>query len=191
MTAQPDEDPIAPKPGRRFLWGRERKVTAPPRKGRRSDILIALAGTGLGLGCALFPWYVFFNQEQFGVRALRFSREGEIPPPTVTYQPPREMPPIDSTELPAAELDLFATGTLPDAEKPAFLPPAAQPFPGDAKFQVVHIANGRAMVADGEGMWVVQTGSTLPDASRVAAIEQRDGEWVLVTSGDRVLRAAN
>ena len=189
MTAQPDEDPIEPKPGRRFLWGRQRK--APQRKReRRSDILIALAGTALGLGCAMFPWYVFFNQEQFGVRAMQFSREGEMPPPTVTYQPPREMPPIDSAELPAA-LDLFATGTLPDAEKPAFLPPAAQPFPGDVKFQVVHIANGRAMIADGDGMWVVQTGSTLPDASRVAAIEQRDGQWVLVTSGDRVLQVAN
>ena len=191
MNAQPDEDPIEPKPGRRFLWGRERKMPAPQgKRERRSDILIALAGTGLGLGCAMFPWYVFFNQEQFGVRAMQFSRAGEMPPPTVTYQPPREMPPVDSAELPAA-LDLFATGTLPDAEKPAFLPPAAQPFPGDVKFQVVHIANGRAMIADGDGMWVVQTGSTLPDASRVAAIEQRDGQWVLVTNSDRVIRVAN
>jgi hypothetical protein len=34
---------------------------------------------------------------------------------------------------------------------------------------------------------VVQRGSRLPDNSRVAGIEQRDGKWVLVTSADRVI----
>ena len=43
------------------------------------------------------------------------------------------------------------------------------------------------MIEDEAGLWVVQTGSTLPDSSRVASIEQRNGKWVLVTSTDRVI----
>ncbi|TPO11857.1 hypothetical protein FJ980_04530, partial [Mesorhizobium sp. B1-1-5] len=38
---------------------------------RRSDFVIAALGITLGLICALFPWYIFFNQEQFGVQAIK------------------------------------------------------------------------------------------------------------------------
>ena len=43
---------------------------------RRSDFVIAALGVTLGLICALFPWYIFFNQEQFGVRAIKFGGTG-------------------------------------------------------------------------------------------------------------------
>ena len=63
-----------------------------------------------------------------------------------------------------------------------------QPFPPEINaFRLVHVANGRAMIADDSGLWVVQRGSRLPDNSRVAGIEQRDGKWVLVTSADKVI----
>jgi hypothetical protein len=55
------------------------------------------------------------------------------------------------------------------------------------QFRLVHVANGRAMIEDDAGLWVVQAGSMLPDSSRVARIEKRDGKWVLVTSTDRVV----
>jgi hypothetical protein len=51
----------------------------------------------------------------------------------------------------------------------------------------VHVANGRAMIEDDAGLWIVQPGSTLPDDSQVASIEKRDGKWVLVTSANRVI----
>jgi hypothetical protein len=47
------------------------------------------------------------------------------------------------------------------------------------------------MIEDNSGLWVVQTGSTLPDSSRVKSIEQRAGKWVLVTNTDRVLEISN
>ena len=47
------------------------------------------------------------------------------------------------------------------------------------------------MIEDSDGLWVVQRGSQLPDASRVAAIEQRKGRWVLVTSNDTVVELAD
>ena len=81
------------------------------------------------------------------------------------------------------QLDLFATGTLPQtpddarARRPG-LDRAA--LPGRlAEFQLVHVANGRAMIEDDAGLWIVQRGSTLPDNSqRRQSIEQRDGKWV-------------
>jgi hypothetical protein len=47
------------------------------------------------------------------------------------------------------------------------------------------------MIEDEDGLWVVQKGSTLPDASKVASIEKRDGVWVLVTDADRVIQMAH
>ena len=63
-----------------------------------------------------------------------------------------------------------------------------QPFPGDEiNFQLVYVANGRAMIEDDTGLLVVQAGSKLPDNSKVASIEQRSGKWVIVTSADQVV----
>jgi hypothetical protein len=62
-------------------------------------------------------------------------------------------------------------------------PPAdQQPFPGKSAFQLLHVANGRALIEDDTGMYVVRVGSLLPDSSRLASIEQREGKWVIVTS---------
>ena len=43
---------------------------------RRSDLTVAALGVTLGLICALFPWYIFFNPEEFGVRAMKFGGSG-------------------------------------------------------------------------------------------------------------------
>ncbi|MEO5759918.1 MAG: hypothetical protein ABIQ51_24040, partial [Mesorhizobium sp.] len=43
---------------------------------RRSDFVVAALGLTLGLICALFPWYIFFNQDQFGVQAIKFGGTG-------------------------------------------------------------------------------------------------------------------
>jgi hypothetical protein len=42
------------------------------------------------------------------------------------------------------------------------------------------------MIEDDGGLFVVQPGSSLPDATTVASIEQRDGNWVLVNSNGSV-----
>jgi hypothetical protein len=52
---------------------------------------------------------------------------------------------------------------------------------------MVHVANGRAMIEDDAGLWIVQRGSILPDSSQVSSIEQRNGKWVMVTSTDQVI----
>jgi hypothetical protein len=166
------------------------------REGRRtSDLTIAALGITLGLICALFPWYIVLNPEQFGPPEVKFQGGGApvSGPVAVGPQPQRIGAPMNLDEVPVMDLDLFATGTLPDkssGHEGADTPPGLdqQPFPVQVpQFRLVHVANGRAMIADDAGLWVVQRGSVLPDSSTVARIEERGKNWVIVTSDDRVV----
>ena len=163
----------------------------PKPKRDRSDFIFGALGLVLGLTCALFPWYIFFNQEKFGVREFVFSGErGGAAPTELTYQPPRIGQPFAEAEVPRMALDLFPTATTPRQDDGArrAVPVAEQPFPPDlVSYHLVHVANGRAMIMDDTGLWVVQPGSQLPDASRVASIEKRGKGWVIVTTLDRVI----
>ena len=186
-----EEPPAPPLP--RLVTG-----TSPAAsEGRHgSDLTIAALGISLALLCALFPWYIFFNQEQFGVRPMKFEGGGTpvSGPGAVGTQAQRVGAPMSVEDVPIEDLDLFATGTLPgksDGKDGA--PPGLedQPFPAEIpQFRLVYVANGRAMIEDDAGLWVVQPGSQLPDSSTVAAIERRAGKWVLVTSNDRVIELA-
>ncbi|MDX8438566.1 hypothetical protein [Mesorhizobium australafricanum] len=153
---------------------------------RRSDVVIAALGITLGLICALFPWYIFFNQEQFGVQAIKFGGSGSNSGREGGGVVAERSGPLTAKDVPNADIDLFATGTVQDDPAPA---PGDQPFPAAAsEFKMVHVANGRAMIEDDTGLWIVQRGSVLPDSSRVASIEQRGGRWVIVTSTDKVIQ---
>ncbi|MBZ9732854.1 hypothetical protein LB534_06265 [Mesorhizobium sp. CA18] len=153
---------------------------------RRSDFVIAALGITLGLICALFPWYIFFNQEQFGVQAIKFGGSGSNSGREGGGVVAERSEPLTVKDIPNADIDLFATGTVQDDPAPA---PGDQPFPAAAsEFKMVHVANGRAMIEDDTGLWIVQRGSVLPDSSRVASIEQRGGKWVIVTSADKVIQ---
>ena len=154
---------------------------------RRSDLTVAALGITLALICALFPWYIFFNQEQFGVQAIKFGGTGTNSGRAGGGVVAERSAPLTVKDVPAANLDLFATGTVQDDANPAPAPDE-QPFPADAaKFRMVHVANGRAMIEDDAGLWIVQRGSILPDSSQVSSIEQRNGKWVMVTSTDQVI----
>jgi hypothetical protein len=185
----------APAPRPIAARGKPAGSSQAAREGTRaSDLVIAALGIALGLTCAFFPWYIFFNQEKFGIRPMKFEGggSGTSGPVAVGPQPQRIGAPMTVEDVPVMQLDLFSTGALPDDEGGDSGKRAPgldeQPFPGDVpQFRLVHVANGRAMIEDDAGLWVVQAGSMLPDSSRVASIEKRDGKWVLVTSTDRVV----
>lgn len=168
---------------------------------RRGDITLAALGITLGLIAAIFPWYVFFNQDQFGIRAMRFegNREGgpagrmpaDLPFPTELVERP-----VERGLIPLLEIDRFATGNVRTDDNPTgSVPVTQQPFPGAekpaARFEIVHIENGRVMVADDGGIWLARVGSKLPDTSRIASIERRDGRLVVVTDSGAVLIPTN
>ncbi len=180
--AKPAVRPAIPRPA------------AARKKLDRGDVTLAALGLTLGLICALFPWYIFFNQEQFGVRAFVFEggRSG-TPARSVGYQPHMIGKPFSTGETPKMSLDFFPTATLPAEDETARAVPASeQPFPLDiVNYRLVHVANGRAMIEDSDGLWVVQPGSRLPDASRVVSLEKRGGSWVMVTSLNQVIQLEN
>ncbi|PSJ60683.1 hypothetical protein [Pseudaminobacter soli (ex Li et al. 2025)] len=155
---------------------------------RRGDLIIAGMGITLGLVCALFPWYIFFNPDKFGVQALKFGGDGHggrRPVASISHRlAGNDFPSDDIAAL--DKIDFFPTGTLPDKDERVAVP--NQPFPVvEMPYRMVHAVNGRALIEDEAGLWVVQPGALLPDNSRVASIQQRAGKWIMVTSADKVV----
>jgi hypothetical protein len=181
----------------RFVRDNQASVpfTAEPpaaKRDRRSDLTVAALGITLGLICALFPWYIFFNQDDFGVRAMKFEgSNADAGPILLGSQPKRVGAPIALQEIPPVKLDLLPTGTARNesGEDEHGTPGLTeQPFPSaPVDFKLVHVANGRALMEDDSGLFVVERGTVLPDSSRVASIEQRDGRWRLVTDTGLVI----
>ncbi|WP_157016401.1 hypothetical protein [Mesorhizobium xinjiangense] len=152
-----------------------------------SDAVLAGLGIGIAVAAATFPWYVFLNQDKFGVAALEFEgNEAASIISAAMTNTPRGFPPEDLTGL---SLDYAATGSLPPRGQRPDAPAAAkQPFPGTPpNYALIHVANGRALIRDAKGLWIVERGSVLPDDSRVAAIETLNGAWVLRTNDNRVV----
>ncbi len=170
----------------------------PPRQRRRvstTDRVLGLTGVALACAAAFFPWYVFFNEEKFGIRVADWGRTRDLPEGpgrNVFSVSPLAMVDKDdegSGESSGTTVDPLVTATVSKlgAEKPASDEmPQAQPFPGRSGFRLLHVANGRALIEDNSGMYMVRVGSILPDNSRVATLEQRDGKWVIVTSTGEV-----
>lgn len=181
---------------RRFFRRREKAPLKPAAaSSRRSDLTVAALGVTLGLICALFPWYIFFNQEKFLPKGIAFNAVPGLGNGRATLTPTRIRlgghPDKPAPEIPIDQLDLLATGTTPDRPEEKKPDPAEQPFPVPVpRFRVVHIENGRAMVEDDGGLFVVGRGDLLPDGSRVARIEE-NGQGALVTSEDKVLKVAH
>jgi len=185
------------KAGGRRLWLFRERAPKPvkvkmTRKqgGRRGDLIVAALGIALGFGSAAFPWYIFLNPDKFGIRAMKFSGAGDRQEgPIYLGSKERIGAPMSVDEIPPMQLDLFATGSSSRSVEGEATPTLEdQPFPGDVvSYRLVHVVNGRAMIADDSGFWVVQAGSLLPDNSTVSKIEKRGGKWVLVTSNEQVL----
>ncbi len=165
---------------------------------RLSDRILMAAGITLAIASASFPWYVFFNEDKFGVQTADFGRTRDLPPgvarPVVTVSP---LAMTDSSKddwpAPAEAMDSLTTATttsaLGDVRNGATLR-EEQPFPGKGGFRLLHVANGRALIEDGSGMYMVRIGSILPDNSKLATLEQRDGRWVIITSSGEVYQDA-
>lgn len=159
-----------------------------------SDVVVAGLGIALGLVCALFPWYIFMHQDQFGIQAMRFDSQREGGSSLHTLNRPGRGETVSAHEMPSMGIDFLATASPNERPHRETELAAArnQPFPADPpEFSLVHVANGRAMIRDEDGIWVVQAGSRLPDGSHASAIERQDGQWVLVTSRDHVVKLAN
>lgn len=159
------------------------------------DKMLAGAGVLLAAGAAFFPWYVFLNPEKFSVPALWQGATRDLPetaPREVVSVSPAAM--VDNDKDPALEgLDPVSTATTAGLGKEKTLGAPVdnaldQPLPANSGFRLMHVANGRALIEDARGMYIVRVGSILPDNSRLATLEQRDGLWVIVTSNGDIIK---
>lgn len=175
----------------------EQEAESAPARKRSGDRVLAATGFVLATAAAFFPWYVFFNQESFGIAPMGYSETRDLPeapgraivsvsPLAIPAQP-------NSSDQPSA-FDPIVTATVPDGQDTGAVPPNsvdngdAQAFPGKPRYRLLHVANGRALIEDTSGMYIVRIGSVLPDNSRLAKLEQRDGNWVIVTSNGEVIQ---
>jgi hypothetical protein len=167
------------------------------RKGILGDRIVMGSGILLAAASAFFPWYVFFNEDQFGIRTVPLDRTRDLPegPPRAVFSvSPLALVDNDDEHTPGPApdpLDDLTTATVSSIgkeTKDADPGQLEQPFPGKNTFRLMHVANGRALIEDGSGMYMVRVGSILPDNSRLATIEQREGRWVIVTSNGEIYR---
>ncbi|MDE1159723.1 MAG: flagellar protein [Neorhizobium sp.] len=163
----------------------------------RSDLILKGAAVLLAGGAVAFPWYVFFNQDKFGVsvagweqlRDVRgFRHDGGEMMPVETARGSNRNGAAGGNGDGDGGLDQLTTATVASPvlrKREGEGADLDQPMPGGAGFRLLHVANGRAMIEDRSGVYIVQQGSVLPDNSRLASIEQRDGKWTIVTSNGR------
>lgn len=162
--------------------------------GKSSDRLMAGAGILLASAAAFFPWYVFFNEDKFGINVAAIDHTRDLPTGfgrNVFSVSPMAMINRNRSDeqKPIAPVDPLTTATvskLGDEKPNSDAPVTEQAFPGKSGFKLLHVANGRALIEDGSGMYMVRVGSILPDNSRLATLEQRDGKWVIVSSTGQV-----
>lgn len=153
-----------------------------------ADRIIGWSGAVIALMAAFFPWYVFVNDDKFGLDALRamVSSDPAVPSRRSTLDNSNGIPGRKTVSLIPNEDDIV-TGTVPAVETPSAeseqeLP--AQPFPAAPRnFRLLKVIKDQAMIEDATGIYVVRKGDVLPDRTKVADLEQRDGKWVLVTDG--------
>jgi hypothetical protein len=176
MTDFDDDEPI-PAPKKRTQ-----------KKFWTTDRIIGYSGAALALSAAFFPWYVFLNEDKFGIN-IATSTLSRILPDWAGRAFVSEMPAAivnreDRPNLPRPA-DQIITGTVDgkdEAEADNAASAADQPFPAQRlEFHLLHASASRALIEDETGVYVVQPGSSLPDQSKVATLEKRGDEWVIVT----------
>lgn len=158
------------------------------RKSLMLDRVLTVTGLALAGAAAIFPWYVFFNEDKFSLNIAQGDRTRDLPDwPARNVFSVSPLAMVNKNEVknkPEPPIDPLTTATVSSVGKEIDrgLVPEDQPFPASSGFKLLHVANGRALIEDPSGMYVVRVGSVLPDESRLATIEQRDGKWVIVTS---------
>ncbi len=166
------------------------------RRVLRGDTALKGAGLALAALSAFFPWYVFLNPDKFGMQVAEGDRMRALPnswesrnvfsvsPMALTNSNPGEVkPPVNIDQLTTATTGAIAPADIKGADA------ENQPFPGLSDFRLLHVSNGRALIQDAAGMYVVRIGSVLPDNSRLSRLEQRKGKWVMITSTGAVYDA--
>lgn len=188
----------------------EEEIAQPQQKPRgfrvrmdRVEFTLAVSGVALAAFAAFFPWYVFFHREDFGIRReglaqnLRRNLPVGPPRPVFSVSPSASININQPSSARVGEaprpFDDIKTATVPDDSQKAVAKEqeqdaVSQPLPSGIKgFRLLHVAGERALIEDGNGMYIVAVGAVLPDNSRLSSIRKQSGQWVIVTSNGDVI----
>lgn len=166
------------------------------RNVQKSDLFLSITGVVMAAFAAFFPWYVFFNKEDFEVRGNGGHMVRDLPEApfrnVVSVSPIASIDNDNKTSSPDS-VDQVTTATVPEQtsalpREPHKLDALDQPLPGGASFKLLHATASQALIQDSSGMYIVGIGDVLPDNSRLSTIENRDGNWALITSNGEVVR---
>jgi len=169
--------------------------TRDTRAKSKGDRLFMFSGFALAAAAALFPWYVFFNQESFGVNPMNWGDTRdlpELPGASIVSVSPLAIPDEKDGSVSSQPFDPITTATVGDVTPNAGSLSVSgnnsdTNQPDVQRFKLLHVANGRALIEDSSGVYLLQVGSALPDNSKLATMEEREGKWVIITSSGEVI----
>lgn len=148
----------------------------------------------IAAAAAALPWYVFFNPEKFGMSGAGWEALKHVPQragggvDAVIPHIEEGLTSEGRTDATRNDMDALTTATVQAAgdARNANGDGKSQPFPGGTRFKLLHVSNGRALIEDKSGMFLVQIGSVLPDDSRLLSMNNIDGKWQIITSAGEV-----
>lgn len=147
--------------------------------------LIVVAATAAAL-----PWYVFFNPEKFGISGAGWEALKNMPQKdgggvmAIVPHVDEGLTSDGRKEVATPDIDALTTATVQTTGEGqnTNTDGKSQPFPGGTRFKLLHVSNGRALIEDKSGMFLVQIGSVLPDESRLLSMSNVEGKWQIITS---------
>ena len=179
------------------------------RRTRMFDFGLGLVGVAMAGLSAYLPYYVYFNESQFGPPEMQFTGRIDYGEPVI-LEPGEEtrtplFPGFSEAEQVFQNVDPIAVGSIQNDDSPIpRLRPAVRPRPPTEQFVkhspeliehesmvLVFATRGRALVRDGDDILPVAVGSRLPDGSIVKSMMRKQTGWQIVTSNNHVLRQAN
>ncbi len=177
-------------------------VAAEPRvvrpRDKRFDGYLKSAGFVLAVGSFVLPFVMYYDILDARSTPVSSGKKVNDPLNRTNQKVVRETHGRNgaSPGKPSEELDPMTTATTAELkeDRTASIEEASkQPFPGKPVFLLREIVGGLVMIEDDTGYWFVEKGATLPDGSKLVAIERGDGKdsWQIKTSDGDVISRTN
>lgn len=165
---------------------------------KRFDGYLKSAGFVLAVGSFVLPFVMYYDILDARPRPVSSGIKVNDPLNRINQKVVRETHGRNgaSPGKPSEELDPMTTATTAELkqDRAASIDEAnKQPFPGKPVFLLREIVGGLVMIEDDTGYWFVEKGATLPDGSKLVAIERGDGKdsWQIKTSDGDVISRTN
>ncbi|UXN58932.1 hypothetical protein [Phyllobacterium zundukense] len=168
------------------------------RRDKRLDGYLKSAGFVLAVGSFVLPFVMYYDVLDAQSTPISSGKKVNDPLNRTNQKVVRDTHGRNgaSPGKPSEELDPMTTATtaeLKEDRTASSEEASKQAFPGKPVFLLREIVGGLVMIEDDTGYWFVEKGATLPDGSKLVAIERGDGKdgWQIKTSDGDVISRTN